>query len=157
MDFRPAFPQPGPARAGPFQAPAGRDRPEPGSGRRGKTTWLRIERHFKPNFPPDPPNRPPRPPRTPPGGLEKLHFFLNPPGGVWGGLGVSLGLWGPVWLEKLVDSRTRRLFPTTGWRLRSISASWGLKRASSGRARLGKSWSEVHLGRRVWPVWSSSR
>ena len=45
-------------------------------GRRGNTSCHRIDKLFKPNWPPDSPPDPSRPPDRPPGGFEKQnHFF----------------------------------------------------------------------------------
>ena len=169
MDFGPALKEPDLCETCLSQARPGRDRPGHERGRFKNTPLMRIDKLFKPKWPPRTPRETPRIPRRPPQeGLKKSKKFQkkkeevsrprpeptfspSPAPASPGGSG------GAVWLEKPIDSRTWRLSPTTGSRFGPISASWGLKRARSGRARLGKSWFEVHLGRRVWPVWSSSR
>ena len=65
-----------------------------------------------------------------------LIFFSNSPGGLSGGLEGSPGLsGGPVWLEKLIDSLTWRLFESPGFVFRPVSARLGLD-ASSFTAKL---------------------
>ena len=110
-------------------------------GRRGKLTCHRIDELFKPNCPPggsQDPRRPPRPPRPLPGGFGKSCIFLffeknilKPPGE---GPGGSPGVLGrsekPVGLEKLVDSMTSKLTPTT-----KLSFSPVLRRLGLGQPR----------------------
>ena len=84
-------------------------------GRRGKyAPCHRIDELFKPNWPPRPSQTPRGPPPDPQERFPKKLYFFKPP---WGGPGGSSGgLWGSgkaVGLEKLVDSMTCKLPPTT--------------------------------------------
>ena len=76
-------------------------------------------------------------------------YFLKLLGGVLGGSGgLVWGVWGAVWLEKPIDSMTRRLSPAPVFVLAPISASFGLNLPSFGGVRLEKSGSDLDLGRR---------
>ena len=67
--------------------------------------------------------------------FENNEFFSKPPGRpLWGSGGVSWGSGGPVGLEKLVDSLTRRISPTTkfGFGPVSLRSGPGMAKKSQG-------------------------
>ena len=144
------LPEPGLARTGFLQAQAGRNRTDPGPGRREQTSCPRIDRLSRAKMATQAPQEASQTPgRLPRSFFGKNYFFQKLLGGsVWASWGSPGGLGWPFWLSKLIDSRTRRLFPSSGARVELVSARLGLGTASCS----GKSGFELHLGRRVWPM-----